>query len=158
MRSACNSALGCLVLALATAACGGDEAMPDPDFPADYARTYTEVRDCRASTEHDFANIRVLADPLAEAPYRDRTTPFPEGAILLKEEHDMADEACTGDVLSWAVVTRLAPGSSPETLDWRWQKVGAGRRVLSEDEPRCVSCHTDCGVPPDGYGGTCAVP
>ena len=29
------------------------------------------------------------------------------------------------------------------------------RRVISENASRCIGCHTGCGVPPDGYEGTC---
>ena len=39
-----------------------------------------------------------------------------------------------------------------------WQTVTADRVVEAVDEPRCISCHTGCGVPPDGYGWTCAIP
>lgn len=148
-----------LVIAISVgmaAGCGDDS--PDPDFPADYATHYTEVRDCRSSTEHDFANVRVLADPLALGPYQDRATPFPEGAVVLKEEYDLGDDTCTGEVQDWTVMRRLADGASPETLDWHWQKVAGNRHVTSDDEPRCWGCHVDCGVPPDGYAGTCAVP
>jgi hypothetical protein len=54
-------------------------------------------------------------------------------------------------------MTRLAPGSSPATLDWYWQDVDASRRVVTENDARCIGCHTTCGVPPEGYQGTCTV-
>lgn len=153
----------CLALVVVSAlslgaSCGDDDDGPAPVFPEDYAATWNEVRDCRSSTEHDFANIRVLADPAAEGPYLDRATPFPEGAVVLKEEYDLGDTACEGEIVRWTVMQRLAAGSAPDTLDWRWQAVGANRRVQSQDESRCIGCHTTCGEPPDGYLGTCAVP
>jgi hypothetical protein len=141
---------------LVVAGCGGDDAAPV--FPEDYASTYVEVRDCRGSGDHDLHNIRVLADPAALAPYRDRDAPFPEGAIVLKEEHDFDDVDCSRAPIGWTVMQRLAPGASEATLGWRWQDVDADREVISEDDPRCVNCHVECGVPPDGYEGTCAIP
>ena len=146
--------------ALVLIACGGDDddAGPEPLFPADYATTYVEVRDCRASTEHDFANVRVLADPAGLGPYVDRGSPFPEGSVILKEEYDLGDVDCSRDVQGWTVMSRLAEGSAAEALDWHWQRVDIDRNVQTDDEPRCYGCHTDCGVPPDGYLGTCTVP
>lgn len=151
-----------LALALALAACPGDDGEGDagaePDFPADYAASYTEVRNCRGSGDHDLNTIRILADPAALAPYQDRAEPFPVGAVVLKEEYDFSDLACEGPIKQWTVMTRLAEGSSPDTLDWAWQRVDKQRQVVSEDEPRCINCHTGCGVAPEGYEGTCAVP
>jgi hypothetical protein len=129
--------------------------VPTPAFSADYAATYTEVRDCRSSTEHDLSRVRVLADQAALAPYQGRDADFPVGSVVLKEEHDDSD--CSGVPIRWTVMTRLAPGSSPATLDWHWQDVDAQRQVKTENDSRCVGCHTGCGVPPDGYLGTCTV-
>jgi hypothetical protein len=136
---------------------GGDEG-PEPEFPADYAGSYVEVRDCRGSGDHDLNNIRILASPSALTPYQERMEPFPEGAVVLKEEYEFGDMSCEGPIKQWTVMTRLAEGSSPDTLDWAWQRVDAGRKVVGEDVPACIGCHTGCGVPPDGYEGTCAIP
>jgi hypothetical protein len=144
------------LLSLAAGACSGG-AEPAPLFPADYAETYRQVRDCRHSIEHDVSSIRVLADPLAYEPYLNRDTDFPEGAVVLKEEYAWEDVTCSGPLQRWTVSQRLAPGSSPEALDWAWQKLTTSRKVVSANEPRCIVCHTKCGVPPDGYQGTCAV-
>ena len=134
----------------------GSEA--DPFFPADYESTFTEVRDCRGSGDHDLHNIRILAGPDALAPYQDRMESFPEGSLVLKVEHDFGDTTCEGEILQYTVMRRLAEGSSPDTLDWEWQQVSPEREVLAEDLPRCIGCHTGCGVEPDGYQGTCAMP
>ena len=136
---------------------GGDDD-DGPAFPADYAATYTEVRACRPSGDHDLNAIRVLASPTALAPYRTRMGDFPAGAVVLKEEHDFADPTCSGPVKQWTVMQRLAPGVDAGTLGWRWQKIDLDRRVVTQDEPRCIGCHTACGVPPDGFLGTCTVP
>jgi hypothetical protein len=151
-----------LALAALIAACngddGGDESGQEPDFPADYQTKYTEVRNCRGSGDHDLNNIRILADPAALAPYQGRAEPFPAGAIVLKEEYDFGDLDCSGAIKQWTVMRRLADGTSPDTLDWAWQRVDAQRRVFDQDAMRCISCHKGCGVPEDGYEWTCAVP
>jgi cytochrome P460 len=159
------SAAFALAVSLAAAGCsgGGDgdgdghSGSPAPLFPSAYLSSYTEVRDCRSSSDHNLSRVRVLADPDATGPYLGRDAEFPEGSIVLKEEHDFADLDCTGDVTRWTVMARLAAGSSPETLDWHWQDVDAERKVMSENEPSCIGCHQSCGVLPDGYEGTCTV-
>ena len=133
------------------AACGTDAA--PPAFPATYATSYVEVRNCRSSSDHDLHKIRVLADPAALAPYRDRNAEFPTGAIVLKEEYDFADGNCTGQVIEWTVMEKVAASSN---LGWSWQRVDVDRDVVAEDNTRCINCHTQCGVAPDGYLGTCA--
>ncbi len=147
-----------LAVALALAACGTN---PDPPpvafFPPDFASTYTMVRDCRRSADHDLNYIRVYANALAAGPYTNRDAPFPEGAILVKEELDFADATCSGAPVAFTASQRLSPGSSSQTLDWHWMRTDSARTVLSENSPRCVGCHEGC-VPPDGYEYTCAVP
>jgi Cytochrome P460 len=133
------------------AACG--EA-PTPDFPADYADTFLEVRGCRSSGDHELHRIKVLADPAAAAIYTSRNGRFPEAAVVLKEEYDFADTACRGPILEWTVMRRLA---GDDRGGWAWQRVSAERDVKSQDEPRCIGCHQRCGLPPEGHDGTCAV-
>lgn len=144
--------------------CGDGETDPEPDpgpepaFPADYAASYTEVRDCRQSGDHDLNIIRILADPAALGPYVDRDQPFPEGAVVLKEEYEFDDMTCEGPIKQWTVMVRLADGENAEQLDWHWQKVDAERQVATENEPKCYGCHTGCTPAADGYEYTCAVP
>ena len=146
------------LVALAIGACGADGGNETQLFPADYGSTYVQVRPCRTSPDHDLNSVRILADPLATDAYRMRDRPFPTGAIVLKEEHDPGDTTCSGPITFWTVMVKLPDGSSPSTLDWHWQKVDADRTVATDEEPRCYACHTTCGVPPDGYLGTCSVP
>ena len=145
MRFACAS----LVL---LAACSSDA--PEPLLPADYGATFPEVRDCRTSGDHDLRRIRVRADPAAAAVYTARSGDFAAGALVVKEEFDFADTDCAGPIVQWTVMQRDAAGP----LGWRWQRIDPDRTVVTEDDSRCVGCHTDCGVAPDGYLGTCAVP
>ena len=148
------------VVMVVVSGCPGDDDPgidAEPVFPADYAASYVEVRNCRGSGDHDLNNIRILADAAARAPYEDRATPFPEGAVVLKEEYDFGDPTCEGPLKQWTVMQKLESGSSPDTLDWAWQRVDEDRIVVEEDPPRCIGCHTSC-VAPDGYDGTCAMP
>lgn len=140
-----------------TCACGGDPE-PDAPFPADYAATYVEVRDCRRSGDHDLNYIRILAEPEVAPAYLARDQPFPEGSVILKEEYDFADGTCAGDITQWTVMVRQAAGSSPETLDWYWYKVDRDGYVVSEDTPACYGCHAGCEATGVGYLGTCAEP
>jgi hypothetical protein len=136
----------------------GDDGGVEPDFPEDYAERYTEVRNCRGSGDHDLHNIRILVDPSGREAYEGRTVPFPEGAVVLKEEYDFGDVTCEGPIKQWTVMRRLPDGSSPDTLDWAWQRVDLQREVVEEDAARCIGCHQSCGQAPDGYGWTCAMP
>ena len=149
-------------LCLVTSGCAGDDVGDDsgvePDFPADYADDYVEVRNCRGSGDHDLNNIRILAGPSAITPYNGRSEPFPPGAIVLKEEFDFGDLACEGPIKQWTVMRRLEDGSAPDTLDWSWQRVDAERKVVDVDAARCINCHSGCGIEPDGYEWTCAMP
>lgn len=152
-----------VALSFVAASCGDDSESPPPSeptplFPEDYAATYTEVRGCRQSGDHDLNIIRVLADPAALGPYQNHDKPIPEGAVLLKEEYDFGDVTCSGPLKQWTVMARLAEGSSAETLDWRWQTVDSQRQVVGEDTPRCYGCHAGCTPENGGYENTCTLP
>lgn len=143
-------------IALAGAACGGDDA-PPAIFPEDYAATYTEVRDCRFSLDHDLTRMRVLVSPDAVAVYEQRSAPFPAGAIVVKEQYDSRDTSCAGPIIEFTVMRKLPAGSSPATLDWEWQKVEPDLREAEFEVERCTRCHTGCGQAPEGHDGTCAM-
>jgi hypothetical protein len=140
------------------AACGGgDPPVEEPLFPADYAATYTQVRDCRRSIDHDLVNMRIVAAPDALDSYLDRLVAFPEGAIVLKEEFDGSDMDCTGTIIGFTVMRKLAAGTAPEDLDWEWQETDRTSKPVQTDLQRCIQCHTGCGVPAEGgFDGTCA--
>jgi hypothetical protein len=138
----------CALLA-ASGACGTDD---EPVFPRGYAASYVEVRNCRASGDHDLHKIRVLAEPAIAAIYQARSEPFPVGAVILKEEYDFSDDTCSDELAWWSVMKKTDAG-------WTFQRVAPDRSVTSENDSRCVGCHTTmCGVPPDGFDGTCAMP
>ena len=138
--------------------CGGEDTpVVESVVPLDYRQAFTEVRDCRENGgSHDFNRIRVLADDLALAAYRDREEPFPVGAIVLKEEYDFGDVTCSGTVLQWSVMERLPEGND-DLKNWHWQQIDITGAVVSDNAVRCAGCHGDC-VAPDGYENTCTVP
>lgn len=163
-RAVCCS----LVCVVATSNCSDDatvvvDAAPDappvdPAFPANYAATYQQVRDCRKSGDHDLNFIRVLAAPDGLGPYMDRVTPFADGAILIKEEFDIGDSTCSDAIVQWTVMVKDA--AATELNGWRWQRVNTEREVVESDTSRCFGCHEACdGVAPNiGYDYTCTEP
>jgi hypothetical protein len=154
MRLAGLSAL----CALLQACSGADEPgkQRTPSFPADYAASYVEVRDCRKSADHELEFIRVLADPAALDPYVDRASAFPDGAVVLKEQYDAGDDSCSGPITQWTAMTKRRAAS--EHLGWDFQRVTADRRVVETNAASCSACHQACSGSPVGYDSTCADP
>jgi hypothetical protein len=131
---------------LSSLAFGCPPAGTEPAFPAGYAASYVEVRNCRRSPEHDLAFIRIVASPDAAPIYQARAGAFADGAVILKEE--FADPDCT--MLEGFTVMARERGA------WRWQDVTAERTVLDDGAlPRCVGCHSGC---EEGFEQTCALP
>ena len=145
-RSALLGAITLMLAGCPPPAPSGDAGVPF--FPADYATSFNEVRNCRRSPDHDLSYVRVLASPEAESTYTTRVGEFAEGAVLVKPEY--ADDLCRD--LVGITTMRFTAGS------WEFQETDVMGRVISTDTLRCIGCHAGCGVPPDGYMGTCAVP
>jgi hypothetical protein len=134
-----------LSLSLFASLLGACSDPPKAFFPKDYLSTYTEVRNCRPSADHLLHNIRVLADPVIHDTYVNRDGEFPTGGILVKEERDEDDPDCTGPIVRYTAAKKLAPGSSPDTLDWDWQEVDPETfEDITEDRPGCYHCHMNC--------------
>jgi hypothetical protein len=149
--------VGLLTAALA-AACSGVEEPPEPEvaFPADYASSFVEVRDCRKSADHELEQVRVLVDPVALEPYADRTEAFSDGALVLKEQYESSDSSCSGPITQWTVMRKRRASSN---LGWDWQRVDANRRVVPGNSASCAACHSACGgSSTSGYDFTCADP
>jgi hypothetical protein len=124
--------------------------------PADYERTYQEVRDCRRSGDHDLNFIRVLTDPAAFEAYQQRDRAFPLNAVVMKVEY--ADQDCT-DVAGFTAMKKLETGAATEGGDWQWQKLDGRRRVLEDGQPPgCVGCHRPCQGGTQGHDWTCTEP
>ena len=58
---------------------------------------------------------------------------------------------------SWKMIQN-GPDVARFSVDYAPWPVDVDRKVVEVDTPRCISCHTGCGAPPDGYEGTCAMP
>lgn len=130
---------------------------PAVEFPADYADSFTQVRNCRKSGDHELDFVRVLVDPSALGPYTDRATPFPEGAVALKEQYDVSDTTCSGPIVQWTVMQKNS--AATDRLGWDWQRVSTDRVVVEENTARCFGCHVACSGPPNvGYDHTCTEP
>ncbi len=144
--------------AVALAGCGGDEGGPqppgpDPFFPADFLTTYTQVRDCRFSVEHDLHSIQVYINPEAAKAYTDSIYPFAAGTICVKPEY--TDPQCS-QIAAYAVMRKGPPGTAPDGGDWEWQIVGADLKVVrSAQTEGCVDCHALC---TNGRDFTCTDP
>jgi hypothetical protein len=114
-----------------------------PIFPADYRKTYVEVRDCRSSPEHGGV-VRVLASPNAVRPYKDGANPLPVGSVIVKEE--FSRRGCEDeDLVRWRVMRKEAPGFDPEDGDWHWQWVESSFAVRFDDKTTgdCITCHRE---------------
>jgi hypothetical protein len=127
-----------------------------PLFPADWAASFTEVRDCRGSADHLLNRIRVVVDDAALGPYQDRATPFPDGATALKVEYGSDD--CSDSPIRFTVMVKDA--ARTDALGWRWQDVDADRVVTEVDGASCRTCHAACTGAGDavGYDFTCTEP
>ena|SRR5688572_27262934 len=139
-------------IALFLIACGGDDA-PPALFPETYAATYTEVRNCRNSIDHDLRRIRVLSSPEALTAYTGRTEAFPPMSIVIKVEYE--DMTCSGPIVGFTAMQKLAPGTDPALLDWRWQETDGDLKEIAFEPARCASCHKTC---QDSYDATCTLP
>lgn len=131
---------------------GGTDPGPteEPLFSSDYRTTFTLVADGRFSTEHSGC-VEVHCDPGNAVDYTALNFPMPEGTLLVKAVFPVTDPTCTGisgvSETGWAVMKKLAPGSSPGTGDWYWQELDASRNVVKSNDMGnvldCVSCHQD---------------
>jgi hypothetical protein len=128
------------------------EAPPEePLFPADYAQTYTMVRDCRFSIPHP-SLITVHASPVSANAYTSEAYPLPQGTVLVKTLY--SDTNCE-DIAGWAVMQKREPGFAPASGDWYWQEVSVDRVVTNSGVIQsCVGCHSSC----TSRDWTCAEP
>lgn len=140
----------------ATAGCGGDTTDPgstEAAFPADYLASFTQVRDCRFSVEHDGVFITVHANDVANDAYVNGVYPLPEGSMLVKTLYD--DPECS-QLAGYAVMVKMQDGYESGAGDWYWESVDAGRSVEQGGRLQsCLSCHVGC---TDGRDFTCTDP
>jgi hypothetical protein len=144
-----------LIVSVAVASCGDDsgtdpEPMEEPDFPADFATSYSLVADARPSIPHPQC-IEVYCSPGSAADYSSSNYPLAEGTILVKEMRP--DFQCSGNPTGWVSMRKLATGASPVTGDWYWQELDANRNVTHSNDKgnieSCTGCHVDCSLTDD---------
>ena len=124
-------------------------------FPENYQSSYTKLHDCTESA-HPAANYVVtwLSPEGAEswAAMMEGVTggaepgPLPTGTVLVKAQYE--DSACS-ELSGYTAMEQLAPSSSPELGDFRWQFINADGSCNDCDAgTNCSSCHTtpNCGT------------
>lgn len=140
-------ALPLTILAFALSTCGPEVGGPQSLVPSDYATTFTEVRRCRSTVEHQpnpagdvIRNIRVWINASSAAAYVANAATLPPGTVVIKEEY--GGSCSSADLLAWTVMRKEA-GYDPSHGDWHWQRVRAPTRAVLEDGrvTRCISCH-----------------
>ena len=121
------------------------DAAPALIFPLDFQASYTEVRNCRPTSEHGLGMlISVVASPDAAKAYTAGTYPFAEGTILVKTIFEDIDGTCS-EVSTYSAMRKGAKGSSPTTGDWEWQETDASGTILTNRPAgNCFSCHSEC--------------
>jgi hypothetical protein len=132
---------------VALAALGGCAQVDSPNaqvvLPATYRMDFAQVRSCRSSIDHDLANVVVRVRPDLIGTYNDGPYPFPQGALVVKEQYsDMACQSLSG----YTVMRKEASGYFPAGGDWQYFKLDAyGTVVSSGKDARCAACHAMCG-------------
>jgi hypothetical protein len=153
--------VGTMLPALSGQSCGvtpapdGDGAdAAKPFFPENYRADYTLVRDCRFSSAHSSAMIRVWANDIAVDAYVNEENPMPAGSILVKEEY--VGTTCDDDeLLQWRAMRKAVDvddaarvhGDGVDGDTWEWQRVTAADRSVAENtKATCIQCHSapDC--------------
>ena len=132
-----------------------------PIFEANYRDTFTKVRTCRKSADHDLQSIVIWTNPLSTATYENRDAPFPIGTLIVKEQYDFSDPDCMGSIVQWtaAIKTRDSDDVLTDHLGFTWQRVRADRTVDTQDDSRCYGCHKDCTDPTmNGFHYMCSQP
>ena len=136
-----------MAVALATGAGCGDSAPAAPPpgpslLPADYAQTFTQVRDCRSSIEH-LPYILVKTPAALVERYNNGPFPFEVGSLIVKEE--FSDRGCTA-LTGYTLMRKEAPGYDARFGDWHWQRLDAAGKVVHDGKGDgalavCANCH-----------------
>jgi hypothetical protein len=132
-----------LLLALGPlAGCEEPEFQSTPILPSDYRNSFSVVRPCQTSVDHDLSHVVVLTSPEAAQAYRSGLANFPSGSVVALELY--SDPSCR-DLNGWAVMRKEGGGYDDGFGDWRWQELDTFRRVLSDGKNRrCTTCHVTC--------------
>ena len=136
------------VLVAAFAACAEvDSPVPAVVLPSDYRTTFVQVRGCRDSIDHGLTKVVVRVRPELVATYEGGPYPFPQGALLVKEQY--GDSACQ-DLTSYTVMRKEAGGYFPAGGDWQYFNLDPYGTVQKDGkQATCASCHSVCGAKRD---------
>ena len=144
-----RAALLPLLAGVAVASCGddGDGGMdPDPDpedpvFPADFASSFTEVRDFRSGVPHP-SFLRVYANNTGASDYTAGNYPLAEGSVLVKEIYA---DPLGAQIVGWVAMQKREAGFATSSGDWYWQEVDEDRVVVDSGSiQNCIGCHSAC--------------
>ena len=145
-----GGALAAFLAVGSVAGCGddGDPMIPtvEPYFPADFASTYTLVRACRFSNDHNLSRVAVYVDSMGAQSYLNGDYPLPVGTICVKTLTAGDDTSCGGPPTEYVAMKKGPPGTAPSQGDWLWQAVNPDRSVRLSGTlfEECTSCHAAC--------------
>ena len=108
-------------------------------LPLGYQTSFTQVRTCRAVTDHGLAYQRVFANDIGAGPYVAGSYPLPAGSVVAAEQH--SDPSCNS-LTGFYLMAKENPGYDTANHDWHWQRLDANQRVLEDGKlTKCSSCH-----------------
>jgi hypothetical protein len=104
-------------------------------FPLDAPSKWQEVRGCRFSIEHP-THIRVFADAVMAAPYKNAKYPLPAGGVVVKGEYE--DEKCSK-------LARFTAMRKRDDGGWDYQQATAeGKVEVKSSGCASAGCHGAC--------------
>jgi hypothetical protein len=137
---------------LAFAGCAQvDSPNPEIVLPDDYRTTFVEARSCRSTLEHA-SEVGAGAESAVVIKVRPEMAdlfeaggPFPEGALIIKEQY--RDLQCTvANLVSYTAMKKQKAGYDPAGGDWSWYRMDERSHVLLSGKiATCITCHAVCG-------------
>src|SRR5207249_297665 len=95
----------------------------------------------------DLANVVVRVRPELVSIYDNGPYPFPEGALVVKEQY--RDQQCQ-DLTGYTAVHKEKAGYFAAGGDWQWFTLDSyGAVVQKGPVARCAACHSMCGAKRD---------
>src|SRR3954453_6382027 len=105
-----------LALGVVVSACAQvDNPSPQMVLPADYRTAFVQVGNCENSIDHGLIDVIVRVRSEDVARYTSGPYPFPQGALVVKEEY--RGQGC-GELSGYTVMRKEAPGFFAAGGDW----------------------------------------
>lgn len=112
-------------------------------LPEDYQTAFVEARSCRVSIDHDLKYVTVKVRPELLATYNQGPYPFPQGAVVVKEQY--LDATCS-QLASYTVMRKESAGYDAANGDWQWFSLDDRKQIAQSGKlARCIACHSECG-------------